>query len=159
MEKSMTVWGYIEQRMQSLEEEGRKVTASNYGKASRCLRRYCGEDNLVFADITEEFVSGFNAYLYRTGIQKPTVSFYNRILRSIYNQAAREGIVKNAHPFDGAYTKVEVRLAPVSSRATTHDGRSIDLDDLPKEEIVRRYRTLQTKYNSLVSKLTSIVGA
>jgi len=144
--------------MESLGEEGRKVTASNYGKASRCLRRYCKEDNLVFEDITEEFVAGFNSYLRRTKIQKATISFYNRVLRSLYNQAAREGIVKNAHPFDEVYTKVEVKLAPVPSQKKTKNVGTVDLNDLSKEELLKSYRSLQTKYNTLVNKLSCIVG-
>jgi len=157
MENSMTVWGYIDSKMLSLNKEGRKVTAGNYGKASRCLRGYCQKEDLAFDDITEEFISGFNAFLVGRDIQQSTVSFYNRVLRSLYNQAAKEGLVKNAHPFDGVYTLVEVRLAPVSIVKNGH-GQQVNLEDLPKDELVRQYQNLQRKYNTLVGKITSLVG-
>lgn len=158
MKNQITVWGYIEKKMESLKGEGRKVTAENYGKAERCLWRYCHDESLSFEGITEEFVAGFNSYLEGTKIQKATVSFYNRVLRSIYNQAARDGLVKNRHPFDGAYTKVECRLSPVSGTVRTEGGEVVTIDKLSKEEIMRQYQSLRRRYNTLVGRISSLVG-
>jgi len=160
MENEITVWEYIDNKIVSLNEEGRKVTAENYGKAKRCLRRYTREEKLFFADITEEFVSEFNSYLERTKIKKATISFYNRVLRSLYNQAAKEGMVKNAHPFDEVYTKVVPKLTAKNlDTVRSATGEIIRIDSLSNDELVRRYKILQMRYNTLVNKLSAIVGA
>jgi len=155
MEKICTIDSFIDSRIESLELCGRNVTARNYGKARRCLHRYCPNPDLSFADITEDFINGFNAYLEQSGIQKATISFYNRILRSLYNQAVKEGLIRNTHPFDSVYTGVPTKYGPVH----TTRRKAISFDDISKDELEKRYRALQSRYNTLVGKLSAIVGA
>ena len=147
----VSIWEYIDLKIKTLRTEGRNVTAYNYSKASHCLKRYCANDSLSLQDITEEFVAGFNRYLGGLAVQRSTVSFYNRTLRAIYNQAVKEGLVKNTHPFDEVYTKVVAKVSPSKQLEAE--------EELSKDELLRRYQSLQRKYNTLVGRLTAMVGA
>jgi len=156
----MNVWKYIDRRVETLRRDERTVTADNYLKAARCLMRYCQNPELSFEDITEDFVAGFNAYLQQSNNQKATVSFYNRTLRAIYNQAAKDGLVKNCHPFDDVYTKVVPKLTAKNlDTVRSATGEIVRIDSLSNDELVRRYKILQMRYNTLVNKLSAIVGA
>lgn len=155
MENGITIWGYIDRKISSLKAENRIGTARNYGKTRFRLWTYCKDANLGFDGITEEFVTGFNVFLERTNVQKSTISFYHRTLRSIYNQAAKEGLVKNCHPFDSVYTKVEVKLNPINT-VRTEDGEVMELEELSREELMRRCRILQHRYNKLVTRITNL---
>lgn len=52
-------------------------------------------------------VEEYNAYLLRRGVVRNTVSFYMRILRSVYNKAVRRRLAEPASPFGGVYTGVD----------------------------------------------------
>jgi len=156
MKNGITVWGYIDRKIISLKEDGRKVTAGNYSKCKYRLWCYCQDESLAFENITEALVNGFNSYLKLADIQNSTISFYNRVLRSIYNQAAKEGLVKNVHPFDYVYTGVDRAKSVCAQHADEiepMEGETGKIARLSKNELLRRYTTLLKRYSTLVNQL------
>lgn len=100
-------WRFFEERTAILESEGRWGTASNYAKAERSFRRYCGDGPLGLRSITPDLIEGYNRHLYERGLIRNSVSQYNRVLRAVYNEAVRRGLVRDADPFRGVYTGVD----------------------------------------------------
>ena len=66
--------------------------------------------DIRLVDLTAEVVTMFEHALEREGLMPPTISFYMRNLRAIYNKAVSESIIPQCleDPFDNAYTHVEL---------------------------------------------------
>jgi len=152
---AITFLVYANGRIDMLRRQGRRATSDNYVKLCRSLGRFLGERSasLPLDGITEELVADYERYLKSLGCSQATVSFYNRVFRSIYHQAAQDGLIKNTHPFDCADTRVLARRRILVDL----DGTGLDIENLTKPEIIRQYRILAEKHNRLVKSLTEIV--
>lgn len=134
--------------------DGRCAAAVNYRKTRMKLSGYAPEGTLCLSDITDDWVRAFNEWLVSQGHVKSSISFYNRTIRSIYNQAARRNLVRNTHPFDGAYTRTLVAHYQLK---VEKDGEKTPLDSLTREELLGRYKSLAYKYNDILRRLKEVV--
>lgn len=143
---------YLIRKSDEFIRKSRRQTGENYRKFGKCLKRFLGDryEELNLKDITEELVSEYESYLKGLGIGLSTISYYNRIFRSLYNRAAQDGLIKNTHPFDNAYTKV---IARRKADMVDVEGEPVTLESLSKEDVIRRYRQLSSRYNNLMSAL------
>ena len=62
---------------------------------------------LPLSALTEEVIANYNAFLIRRGLVRNSVSFYMRVLRAIYNKAARQKLIEQQHPFTEVYTGID----------------------------------------------------
>ena len=99
------VTAFMREQIAQLTADNRLGTARNYTRTLRSFSGFLGE--LPFAAFTERLVEEYNAYLLRRGVVRNTVSFYMRILRSVYNKAVRRRLAEPASPFGGVYTGVD----------------------------------------------------
>ena len=134
--------------------EGRKGASMNYMKARQKVGTYLSGESLGLGDIDEAWVRGFNDWLVGLGHEKSSISFYNRVLRAVYNKAVKKHIVKNVHPFDNAYTEVIVTHYPVRM---SEDEERVSFEELSRDELLRRYKSLAYKYNNIVHRLREIM--
>lgn len=135
--------------------DGRKGAAMNYRKTRSKLDTYVPAGSLQLSDITPEWVRSFNDWLIALGHEKGSISFYNRVLRAVYNQAVEKKLVKDAHPFDNVNTKTNVAHYPIKFE---NDER-VSFEDISRDELLRRYKALAYKYNDILRKIRSIVPA
>ena len=110
---------------------------------------------LSISDINAGWVKGFNDWLVGNGHGRTTVSYYNRNVRAIYNQAVRKGMLRNGHPFDDVCTKSPVSHRPL--RIESEEGEKIAFEELSRDELLRRYKSLAYKYNNIVHRLREIM--
>lgn len=66
-----------------------------------------------------------------------TTSFYMRTLRAIYNQAVREGVTADVHPFCGVYTGIDKTTKRALSIADLQRIKSLDLSMHPRLDFAR----------------------
>lgn len=97
-----------------LVQEGRYGTSQSYVKAVTSLRNFLQQErdpgtseSLPIESIDDVLVYRYNRYLARRGVIRNSVSFYNRVLRAIYNKAVRRFRIPDNHPFSDAYTGVD----------------------------------------------------
>lgn len=83
------VTAFMREQIAQLTADNRLGTARNYTRTLRSFSGFLGGGELPFAAFTERLVEEYNAYLLRRGVVRNTVSFYMRVLRSVYNKAAR----------------------------------------------------------------------
>lgn len=102
------VTAFMREQIAQLTADNRLGTARNYTRTLRSFSGFLGGGELPFAAFTERLVEEYNAYLLRRGVVRNTVSFYMRILRSVYNKAVRRRLAEPASP-----------VRPVSIRAST----------------------------------------
>ncbi len=87
-------------------------TARGYITAIRRFIDFNRGYDIHLGALTAEVVAMFEHTLEREGLMPPTISFYMRNLRAIYNKAISENIIppRLENPFENAYTYIESRL-------------------------------------------------
>jgi integrase len=98
---------YFLNRIASLEAERRYATAANYRSVYSSLQTFCERKPIWVDRIDRDLVCRYNAFLYKRGVCRNTVSFYNRVLRAVCNQAQSEGYTITPNLFSGQYTGVD----------------------------------------------------
>ncbi len=96
---------------------GQFRTARGYLTATRRLIDFNHGYDIPLDWFCSEKIVAFQQSLLGEGISRPTVSFYMRTLRAIYNKAVSESVIPACleNPFLDAYTEVSVK--PKESRA------------------------------------------
>ena len=105
--RGVGVTAFMREQIAQLTADNRLGTARNYTRTLHSFSGFLGGGELPFAAFTERLVEEYNAYLLRRGVVRNTVSFYMRILRSVYNKAVRRRLAEPASPFGGVYTGVD----------------------------------------------------
>ena len=100
------ILAFMQEQIDLLRLCNRLGTAQNYTNALHRFARFLGGD-IPVAAVTEELIERFNADLSQRGVVRNTVSFYMRILRSVYNKAVRNGLVEQTAPFKNVYTGID----------------------------------------------------
>lgn len=117
--------GWIRRVATAVQREGRSRTAETYLSAGRSFGRFLaaerGAEDVRLTAVDAALVGGYQAWLMRRGLQPGTVSFYLRLLRAAYNRAVRDALVRDARPFERAYT----------ARPSTRK-RALDLTELQR---------------------------
>lgn len=98
---------YIEQDTRTLILEGRYGTARNRTRARNSFAAFLGGRDILLSEWDRTLINEYSSWLRRRSLTRNTISFYMRILRTVYNKAVKEGIISQAHPFQDAYTGVD----------------------------------------------------
>ena len=105
-DRTVMILAFMQEQIDLLRYCNRLGTAQNYTNAMRRFARFLGGDIPVTA-VTEQLIERFNADLSQRGVVRNTVSFYMRILRSVYNKAVRNGLAEQTAPFRNVYTGID----------------------------------------------------
>ncbi len=97
---------YMEKLAAELDSCGKFGTACNYRRTIDSLSAFLGRD-IPLKQLTERVVSEYGEWLRRRNLVRNTISFYMRVLRSVYNKAVDRRIVKQTFPFRNVYTGVD----------------------------------------------------
>ena len=105
-----------------MKSEKRYGSAVNYEKTIRSFSKYLKfchsnvdvmpmpvfrQDDIPLSSVTEQVISGYAAYLLNRGLMRNSISFYMRILRTVYNKAVRQKLAPPTHAFYGVYTGID----------------------------------------------------
>ncbi len=101
------VLSFIRGQIEQLAVDNRFGTARNYQRALNSFSVFLGGVDIPFAAFSESLVGEYNVYLKRRGVVRNTISFYMRILRSIYNKAVRLHLAEQTFPFQNVYTGID----------------------------------------------------
>ena len=108
MFKRIQLSEYFSARIDALERAGRFSTSRNYRCTWNSFRLFLGNKPLRMDQLSPEIIADYNNYLSRSGLMRNSISFYNRVLRALYNRAVREGYARQMNPFAEAYTGVDL---------------------------------------------------
>lgn len=136
------VFPYMDKLVRRKRSAGKELTADLYRAASNWLRKFWGNDKLLFSQITSSFVDRFYGFLLsQEHLAVNSINSYMSNFRAMYNIGIREEMVLPpvVHPFAhltlhvGKTVKRAVRLETVKEIA------SMDLKDEPSLEAARDY--------------------
>ncbi|MBQ9397798.1 MAG: site-specific integrase [Bacteroidales bacterium] len=105
--KRIQVAAYFEARICALERAERFSTSRNYRRTWASFQGFLRGKPLWMDQFSPALIARYNRYLSRSGLMRNTISFYNRVLRALYNRAVREGYARQTHPFEEVYTGVD----------------------------------------------------
>ena len=105
---------YTEKLVRELILQDRQETARHYQSTLSSFMRFRHNCDLRLDELNPILLKEYETYLFETGICANTVSFYLRTLRSILNQAVREGLVE-ACPM--LFSQVHTRIEKTRKRA------------------------------------------
>ena len=96
-----------------------------------------GGKDILTDDLTMDVMEAFNVMLKNEGLQKNTLSYYNRILRAIYNTAVEQELTEDRQPFKKVYTGIAKTVKRAVSIKTIRDIAHLDLSDKPSLDYAR----------------------
>ena len=98
---------FMEESIDRLKRLNKERTAETYTSAMNSFMRFRGGKDVLFDEITSDLMMEYEAWLKGNGVKKNTVSFYNRILRAVYNRAVEKELVIQHYPFKHVYTGID----------------------------------------------------
>ncbi len=96
------VFYQYEKTIEQLNRNNQIGTASNYQYSMNSIRNFTGgkSDQLLFKEITPQWLQDYENYMQSIGKSMTTVSMYVRALRTLFNTAKSEGIITpEMYPF------------------------------------------------------------
>lgn len=129
--RSVTLFSFLDVQIAWLQTVGRDGTAQNYQRARNSFSLYrCGRD-IPLRSVTSELICDYESWLKRRSVTRNTVSFYMRILRSVYNKAVERGLVSPSTPFKYVYTGIEKTRKRAVDEGTVVWLQQLDLSGRP----------------------------
>lgn len=136
--KDLTVIAFLEQIIKINYDEGRIKNGNTFRDAKSAVKRFKGE-NLKFSDITPSYLKKLEAFLRKgtkdkKGAGTATIGIYFRALRTAYNVAIKNGLVKQEqYPFK-EYT---IKTAKGKSKFALTKDEMIAIMKYPTKEASR----------------------
>ena len=132
-----SLWAFFENRIQEFQINRQYATVHHYQSTRRSFQRFLGNRELSFGQLDHPMLLSYNEWLMRKGLQMNTISFYNRVLRALCNEAHARGIRVRSGIFDGLYTRVaETRKRAIDMNALQRI-QCLDLSESPQQAMYR----------------------
>ncbi len=135
--KDSSLWVFFETRIREFQINRQYATVHHYQSTKRSFQRFFGNRELSFGQLDHPMLLAYNEWLMRKGLQLNTISFYNRVLRALCNEARTRGIRVRCGIFDGLYTRVaETRKRAIDMNALQRI-QCLDLSGSPQKALFR----------------------
>ena len=112
-------------------------TANNYLHTLYSFMDFLDGYNIGIDCLTETLVERYDLYLLNRGIKRNSISFYMRVLRSVYNKAVRQRLVVQTNPFANVYTGVDVTKKRAVQPQILSKISKLDLSNKPALQFAR----------------------
>ncbi|MDE7408192.1 MAG: phage integrase SAM-like domain-containing protein, partial [Muribaculaceae bacterium] len=134
--------GYMRHIISVLEKQGRIRTSETYRSTLNSFMRflnYAGyaSETFMLDNITSDILEAYEVWQHSRGIVANTISFYNRILRAVYNRAVTDGIIDDSRPFRHVYTGIGKTVKRALPLSVISKIKSLDLSSHPKLDYAR----------------------
>lgn len=125
-------------QIDELKKIGKKATVRRFESTIKSLLRYTDNNEVAWAELTPNFVLGFEEFLMKRGLCRNTTSFYMRNLRAIVNRAVEQDLEVPRNPFKHVYTGVDKTVKRAVSLDEICLIRDIDLNGHPSLDFARK---------------------
>lgn len=116
---------------------GRYSAAEKLKSALNSFICFYGDGNIAFECFDGNMMEEYECFLKDKGLCMNTISFYMRILRSVYNMAVERGCVVQQYPFKYVYTGIDKTVKRAVSIDVIRKIRDLDLSLFPSKEFAR----------------------
>lgn len=135
--KQYSLFCFMNSIIAKLKEKGDVRTSETYQTTLNIFRRFRNYEDIMLDSITGDTIESFEVWNRNRGIIPNTISFYNRILRAVYNRAVALDEIENRFPFRHAYTgigKTQKRALPIQ---IIRKIKETDLSEYPAMDYAR----------------------
>lgn len=135
--KSRSFRNFMAESIDRLKRLDKERTAETYTSAMNSFMRFRGGRDVLFNEITSDLMMEYEAWLRGNGVKKNTVSFYNRILRAVYNRAVEKELVVQHYPFKHVYTGIDKTVKRAITLEEIKKIKELDLSFKPSLDFAR----------------------
>lgn len=135
--KSHSFMNFMEESIGRLKRLNKERTAETYTSAMNSFMRFRGGRDVLFDEITSDLMMEYEAWLRGNGVKKNTVSFYNRILRAVYNRAVEKELATQHYPFKHVYTGIDKTVKRAITLEEIKRIKELDLSFKPSLDFAR----------------------
>lgn len=128
---------FMKETISQLKRLGKERTAENYAAALNSYMRFRNGNDILLFEINSDIIMEYEAFLKSNGIAMNTISFYNRILRAVYNRAVEKGLVMQCYPFKHVYTGIDKTVKRAVSLKEIRQIKELDLSFNPSLDFAR----------------------
>lgn len=128
---------FMQENIDRMHRLGKVRTGETYTCTLNSFMRFRQGKDVLWKDFDADLTASYEAYLKSTGVSMNTISFYNRILRAVYNRAVEKGFTKQVFPFKNVYTGVEKTIRRGLPIKTIRNIRNLDLSHCPSLNYAR----------------------
>ena len=132
-----TFFRFMEEVIFQLKRLGKDRTAENYTTALHSFKHFRNGDDLSLDEMDAELMAEYEASLKSRNVVMNTVSFYNRILRAVYNRAVEKGTTSQRYPFRHVYTGIDKTVKRAVSIKVIRRIKELDLSSNPSLDFAR----------------------
>lgn len=135
--RRLTLFIYAGILIRAMEKSGRTRTSQNYTAAINSFMKFTNGSDIALCSMTPALMRAYESWNFSRGVMPNTSSFYMRILRAIYNKAARAGIVAGQQPFSHVYTGIGKTVKRALTINVVRKIRNLDLLRSPTLDYAR----------------------
>ena len=135
--QKVTLQRFMQENINRMQELGKVRTGETYTCTLNSFMRFRQGKDIIWKKFDAELMASYEAYLKSTGISMNTISFYNRILRAVYNRAVEKGFTRQKFPFKNVYTGVEGTIRRGLPARIIRTIRRMDLSGTPQLDYAR----------------------
>lgn len=96
---------FVKSLVEKFHQQKKFRLMETYTSAMNSFLRFSKNNLVALEDMDSKMISDYECHLRQAGLTLNTVSFYMRILRSIYNKAVFDKLIADKKPFVQAFTK------------------------------------------------------
>ena len=128
---------FMEKVIAQLERLGKDRSVETYTTALNSFMRFRKDNDIPINEIDSDLLMEYEAYLKSQNIAMNTVSFYNRILRAVYNRAVEKELTVQRNPFKHVYTGISKTAKRAISLKAIKRIKEQDLSLKPSMDFAR----------------------
>lgn len=135
--RGSTVFCFIRRQIARLKRMGRNRTAETYTETLSSLMKFRENIDFHFNSLDVDMMERYETWMRTRHLCRNTTSFYMRILRTIYNLAASEGLASGGNPFKSVYTGIDKTAKRAITLQEIKRVKNLDLSGEKKVEFAR----------------------
>ncbi|MBD5327823.1 MAG: site-specific integrase [Bacteroides sp.] len=132
-----SLFNFMASVIAKLKCNGKIRTSETYRSTLNSFKNFRRGEDIMLDCLTTEIMEAYEAWHRKRGVAPNTISFYNRILRAVYNRAVENEIIENRNPFRHVYTGVDKTVKRALPLALIKRIKTLDLSLTPPLDFAR----------------------
>lgn len=132
-----SLFNFMENIIIKLKQNGKIRTSETYISTLNSFKKFRKDEDIMLDCFNSEVMESYQAWHQSRGVAPNTISFYNRILRAVYNRAVEAEIIDNRNPFRHVYTGVDKTIKRALPLHTIKKIKALDLSLNPMLDFAR----------------------
>lgn len=132
-----SLFNFMEGIIAKLKQNGKIRTAETYKSTLNSFKKFRQDKDIMLDCLNSEVIEAYEAWHHNRGVTPNTISFYNRILRAVYNRAVEEDVIEDRNPFRHVYTGVDKTVKRALPLDVIKKIRGMDLSLNPVLDFAR----------------------